>query len=141
MGESEFSEEVTIETAQATEPDSPTALVQLELWNTHAKLRWVAPLEDGGAEVTSYQVDIIGVTNPDEPPRQLFVEPLLPGGVPPQTLLFDGLVFSHVYSVTVSAINFVGASAPTEALEIYTFRDGNCIGDPEPPGGESFDRD
>ena len=136
IGMSQFSTPVVIETAPATPPLVPAAFRQLELWNTHALLRWEEPA-DGGSRITSYEVELTGVTDPNEPVRSVRVEP--PAGAPdgtpaPEFVLLDGLTLTHEYSGRVRAINSVGAGSWTGPVIVYTFLGGQCSGDPVSSG-------
>jgi hypothetical protein len=135
-GISEYSDPVTITTDPATPPDVPGAFIQTELWNTFAKLRWEQPA-DGGEPITSYELEVTGITNSSIPVRTLTVAPPAgsPDGTPPPEMyMVEGLVFSHEYGLRVRAVNAVGPGHWTQTLTVYTFVFGQCGGDPVPAG-------
>ncbi|MEN9660378.1 MAG: hypothetical protein RLZZ443_307 [Actinomycetota bacterium] len=91
-------------------PDAPTAVAVSGITQTSATVGWVSPAMDGGAAITGYKVDY----------RASAATAWTSTTVTGTSATLTGLTATTVYQVQVSAINSVGASAPSPIVSFTT---------------------
>ena len=97
----------------ATVPDAPTGLTATAVTSTQIDLFWLAPAYDGGAPVTGYRIEV-------SENGTAWTDLVVNTGSRATTFAHTGLMPGSTRHYRVSAINRVGAGAPSDTASAAT---------------------